>query len=426
MRCADVHGEHRYDVVAAQPAALHDALVELQRLTERLRRDCPWDRAQTEQTIVPHTIEEAYEVADAALAGDDAKLLDELGDLLFQTYFLAQLLSERRAGDLEQVARGAHAKLVARHPHVFGDAEADSAGRVRENWERLKVEQEGRAGVFHDVPENLPALLLARKAQRRAAAVGFDYPDLAGALGDVDEELSELRREIRAEPAAEHAPDPGAAAELGDLLFACVNVARRLNADPELELRAATERFRARVERAERLAAADGVAWSELPLSEQDRWFERAKSIGMSEIRDVRGRLVLDSRGNPTVEVDVRLESGAFGRAAVPSGASTGVHEAVELRDGGAAWGGKGTTAAVANVNGVLRAAVLGTGRAGPGRRRRRPDRAATARRTRAGSAPTRSSASRSPNAKAPRPTPASRSTATSAATARARCPCRC
>ena len=263
--------------MAAQPAALHDALVELQRLTERLRRDCPWDRAQTEQTIVPHTIEEAYEVADAALAGDDAKLLDELGDLLFQTYFLAQLLSERGAGDLEQAARGAHAKLVARHPHVFGDAEADSAGRVRENWERLKVEQEGRAGVFHDVPENLPALLLARKAQRRAAAVGFDYPDLAGALGDLDEELSELRAEIKAEPAAEHAPDAGAAAELGDLLFACVNVARRLNADPELELRAATERFRARVEQAERLAAADGVAWAELPLSEQDRWFERAK-----------------------------------------------------------------------------------------------------------------------------------------------------
>ena len=101
-----------------------------------------------------------------------------------------------------------HAKLVARHPHVFGDAEADTAGRVRENWERLKVEQEGREGVFHDVPETLPALLLARKVQRRAAAVGFDYPDLAGALGDLDEELPELRGEIRAEPAAEHEPDP--------------------------------------------------------------------------------------------------------------------------------------------------------------------------------------------------------------------------
>src|SRR4051812_29816436 len=145
---------------------LADALLELQELTERLRRDCPWDREQTAKTIVPHTVEEAYEVADAALAGDDAKLLDELGDLLFQTYFLALLLQERGAGDLEGVARGIHAKLVARHPHVFGEAEAGTPGLVRENWERLKVEQEQRQGVFHDVPRSLPALLHARKVQR--------------------------------------------------------------------------------------------------------------------------------------------------------------------------------------------------------------------------------------------------------------------
>src|SRR5207253_5805984 len=199
--------------------ALADALVELQELTERLRRDCPWDREQTVRTIVPHTVEEAYEVADAALAGDDAKLLDELGDLLFQSYFLALLLSERGAGDLEQVARGIEAKLIARHPHVFGEVEARTAGRVRENWERLKVEQEAREGLFHDVPESLPALLLARKVQRRAAAAGFDYPDVAGALEDLDDELRELRAEL---PPVEES-DPRVAAELGDLLFACVD-----------------------------------------------------------------------------------------------------------------------------------------------------------------------------------------------------------
>ena len=105
--------------------------MELQGLTERLRRDCPWDREQTERTIVPHTVEEAYEVADAALAGDHAKLLDELGDLLFQTYFLALLLEEQGHGNLEQVARTVHAKLVRRHPHVFADAEAATPGRVR-------------------------------------------------------------------------------------------------------------------------------------------------------------------------------------------------------------------------------------------------------------------------------------------------------
>ena len=257
--------------------SLAEALVELQALTERLRRECPWDREQTTKTIVPHTVEEAYEVADAALAGDDAKLLDELGDLLFQSYFLALLLAERGEGDLEAVARGVHAKLVARHPHVFGEVEARTAGRVRENWERIKREQEGREGVFHHVPETLPALLLARKVQRRAASVGFEYPDVAGALEDLDDELRELRTEIRGEPVAETEPDPRVAAELGDLLFACVNVARRLNVDPELELRAATARFRERVEEAERLAAADGRIWTELPLEEQDRYFDRAK-----------------------------------------------------------------------------------------------------------------------------------------------------
>jgi MazG family protein len=259
--------------------SLAEALLDLQRLTERLRRDCPWDREQTAQTIVPHTVEEAYEVADAALAGADEKLLDELGDLLFQVYFLALLLEERGLGDLEQVARTVHTKLVLRHPHVFGAVEARTAGRVRENWERIKRDEEGREGVFHHVPANLPALLYARKVQRRAAAVGFEYPDIAGALADLDDELRELRAELaeRGEPAHELPPDPRQAAELGDLLFAAVNVARRLNVDPELELRRAAHRFVARVEQAEALAATDGRDWAELPLDDQDRYFDRAK-----------------------------------------------------------------------------------------------------------------------------------------------------
>ena len=158
--------------------SLADALVELQALTERLRRECPWDREQTTRTIVPFTVEEAYEVADAAFAGDDAKLLDEVGDLLYQSYFLALLLQERGAGDLEAAARAIQTKLVARHPHVFGDAEAKNAEHVRERWEALKRENEGREGIFHDVPEGLPALSYAQKIQVRARAVGFEYPDL--------------------------------------------------------------------------------------------------------------------------------------------------------------------------------------------------------------------------------------------------------
>ena len=257
--------------------SLEAALLELQQLTERLRRDCPWDREQTAKTIVPHTVEEAYEVADAALAGDDAKLLDEIGDLLFQSFFLAHLLSERGAGNLEDVARNIHAKLVSRHPHVFGDVEAQTAGRVRENWERIKREEEGREGVFHHVPETLPALLHARKVQRRAAAVGFDYPDVAGALRDLEDELHELHEELGDDPAPETEPDARIAAEFGDVLFAAVNVARKLNVDPELELRRATQRFVERVEEAERLAEHDGAEWAKLPLAEQDRYFDLAK-----------------------------------------------------------------------------------------------------------------------------------------------------
>jgi MazG family protein len=258
--------------------SLADALVELQELTERLRRECPWDREQTAETIVPHTVEEAYEVADAALAGDDAKLLDEIGDLLFQSYFLALLLQERGAGDLEAAARAIHAKLVARHPHVFGDAEARTAERVRERWEELKREQEGREGIFHDVPEGLPALLYARKVQSRARAVGFEYPDLAGALADLDDELRELRDELpETDPPHELPPDRALASELGDVLFAVVNVARRLNIDPELELRTASKRFRTRVEAAEAIAAADGKDWTTLPLDEQDAYYDQAK-----------------------------------------------------------------------------------------------------------------------------------------------------
>jgi MazG family protein len=245
------------------------ALTDLQALTERLRRDCPWDREQTTQTIVPHTVEEAYEVADAALAGDDAKLLDELGDLLFQSFFLALLLEERSAGDLESAARLIHEKLVRRHPHVFGDVEADTPARVKQNWERIKREQEGREGIFHDVPEALPALLYARKLQQRAKAVGFEYPDVDGAVADLDDELRELKDDL--------ASPERRAEELGDVLFACVNVARKLDVDPELELRRASQRFRARVEAAERIAAGDGENWSGLQLERQDHYFDRAK-----------------------------------------------------------------------------------------------------------------------------------------------------
>jgi MazG family protein len=255
------------------------SLEDLQTLTERLRRDCPWDREQTTRTIVPHTVEEAYEVADAAIGGDDAKLADELGDLLFQVYFLSLLLAERGGPGLEDVAGAIHDKLVRRHPHVFGEAEARTAGRVRERWEQIKTEQEGRAGIFHDLPESLPALLYARKVQRRAAAIGFEYLDTAGALADLDDEVRELKEAIAeaGELRSETEPPAHVFEEVGDVLFAAVNVARRLNVDPELALRSMTQRFVERVERAERFAADEGKVFAELDLDDQDRYFDRAK-----------------------------------------------------------------------------------------------------------------------------------------------------
>jgi XTP/dITP diphosphohydrolase/tetrapyrrole methylase family protein/MazG family protein/ATP diphosphatase len=249
------------------------ALAELWAVTVRLRRDCPWDREQTAETIVPHTIEEAYEVADVALAGPPGpKLVDELGDLLFQTYFLVLFTRETGAGDLADVADGIRDKLVRRHPHVFGEVEADTSAAVLRNWEAIKREDEGREGIFHDVPGTLPALLAARKLQRRAAAVGFDWESWPEAWPSLLEETAELREVLDAD-----ADDVVVRHEAGDLLFAAVNVLRLAGVDPELALRAAGSRFQARVEAAEALAAADGLDFRVLGLDEQDGYYRRAK-----------------------------------------------------------------------------------------------------------------------------------------------------
>jgi MazG family protein len=177
--------------VSAGGSEIQEALARLDAITRRLRRECPWDREQDERTIVPHTVEEAYELADAAERRDDAKLVDELGDVLFQVHFLALLLEERGVADLGRVADGCSEKLIRRHPHVFGEGSAavGAAGTrgeltstdVLRNWDRIKEGEEGRErGLFAEVPENLPSLLYARKVQRRVASSGFDFPGVEG------------------------------------------------------------------------------------------------------------------------------------------------------------------------------------------------------------------------------------------------------
>ena len=243
------------------------AIAALDELTRRLRRECPWDREQDERSIVPHTVEEAYELAAAAHSGDDAKLLDELGDVLFQVHFLSLLLEERGAGTMTDVAEHVRQKLIRRHPHIFGDVEVEHAGEVLRNWDAIKRTEAGREpGIFGEVPENLPGPLYARKVQRRAASTGFDFDHVP--YDAVRAELDEL------EAAADR---DERFHEVGDVLFAAVNLARKLKVDPELALRAASDRFRGRVEGAEGLAASDGADWNDLGPEAQLAYYARAR-----------------------------------------------------------------------------------------------------------------------------------------------------
>jgi uncharacterized protein YabN with tetrapyrrole methylase and pyrophosphatase domain len=199
-----------------QPGDLAAALTRLDEITRRLRRECPWDREQDERSIVPHTVEEAYELADAAHSGDDAKLIDELGDVLFQVYFLALLLEERGEGSLAGVADHVREKLVRRHPHVFGDREAETAGDVVRNWSEIKREDERGGEIFGEIPDVLPSTLYAKKVLKRAADAGFrlDSPS----------------------------EDPG------ERLLAAVREAVDAGVDPELALRRAADRFKDEVD----------------------------------------------------------------------------------------------------------------------------------------------------------------------------------
>jgi MazG family protein len=255
--------------VSSGSPEIQQALSRLDAITRRLRAQCPWDREQDERTIVPHTLEEAYELADAAHRRDDAKLLDELGDVLFQVHFLALLLEERGAGDLAQVADHCAEKLIRRHPHVFGEAQAETAQEVLRNWDQIKQREPDREpGVFGEVPENLPSPLYARKLQRRAASSGFDFPGIEGPLRSIRDELAELEAASNAEERFH---------ELGDVLFAAVNVARKMHLDPELALRSAADRFRSRVTAGTELAASDGRSWNDLAPEEQLAYYARAR-----------------------------------------------------------------------------------------------------------------------------------------------------
>ncbi|HTY50167.1 MAG TPA: nucleoside triphosphate pyrophosphohydrolase [Steroidobacteraceae bacterium] len=262
-----------------------EALQELLALMRRLRdpeHGCPWDREQTFATIAAYTLEEAYEVLDAIEGGSPAKLRDELGDLLFQVVFHAQMAAERGWFDFEAVAHGIHDKLVRRHPHVFGpDREAAAGAHLYAAWEAQKARERAQdaaargeaAGTLADVPKALPALTRAVKLSRRAARVGFDWTDPRDVRAKVSEELAEVDEAVRAQPSA--TASAHVVEEIGDLLFAISNWGRHLGVDPEAALRAANAKFERRFAVMEERARARGRALSSLSLPEwEDLWSE--------------------------------------------------------------------------------------------------------------------------------------------------------
>ncbi|MGG5808455.1 nucleoside triphosphate pyrophosphohydrolase [Falsiroseomonas sp. CW058] len=254
------------------------ALNRLLDIMARLRAPdgCAWDQAQDFATIAPYTVEEAYEVADAIARGPDfAALLDELGDLLFQVVYHAQMAAELGHFGFAEVAQAISAKMIRRHPHVFGEAEQRSAEGQVAAWEVQKAAERAaraEAGVLAGIPLNLPALTRANKLARRAARVGFDWPDAGAVLDKLEEEAAELRAELPGQDKARQAD------ELGDLLFVVVNLARKLDLDPEACLRAANTKFERRFGAVEAALAAEGRAPGDATLGEMEAAWQAAKA----------------------------------------------------------------------------------------------------------------------------------------------------
>jgi ATP diphosphatase len=256
-----------------------DELRRLLRIMAALRdpaAGCPWDREQSFETIAPYTIEEAYEVADAIARRDWAAVADECGDLLLQVVYYAQMGAEDGRFDFAAIARGIAEKMIRRHPHVFGDEARESAAAQTAAWEAQKAEERANraeTGVLDGIPLALPALTRAAKLTRRAARVGFDWPDAAAVLDKLGEETAELRAELDA------GADPARLAdELGDMLFVLANLARKLDLDPEACLRGANAKFERRFGAIEAALAAQGRSPAEASLAEMEAEWQAAKA----------------------------------------------------------------------------------------------------------------------------------------------------
>ena len=254
------------------PSSEHgDRLLDLVRVMARLRGPggCPWDAEQTHASLARHLLEETHEALDAIDAGDRERLRDELGDVLLQVVFHAQMAADDGVWDVDDVARGIVEKLIRRHPHVFGDVEVEGAAEVLVNWERIKADEKGEQALEDDIPERLPALARAAKVQRRAAGWGFEWRSVDSAIAALREEVDEL---------AAHTDAANAEEELGDVLFATVSVARKLGVDAESALRRTIRGFAERYERFKAIAAERGLDVDAMSESEIRGLFRAARS----------------------------------------------------------------------------------------------------------------------------------------------------
>lgn len=246
---------------------------------------CPWDLKQTFDSLIPYTIEEAYEVAQAIEDKDYTDLKSELGDLLFQVVFYAQLGKEQSLFDFEDVIDGICTKLISRHPHVFSDQKFETEQQIKQNWEQQKAAERqskdsASTSVLDDIPLAIPALSRAYKIQKRAASVGFDWPDVRGALDKVSEEIEEVKVELNLQQDEPHQLNnnlDAIADELGDLFFALTNVTRHLGLNPEQVVKAANNKFEKRFRQVENIATANNVNISQTSLEQLDAWWEQAK-----------------------------------------------------------------------------------------------------------------------------------------------------
>lgn len=264
-------------VVTPDPnrAAKHNAFDRLLTIMDELRENCPWDKKQTMETLRHLTIEETYELSDSILEGNLEEVKKELGDLMLHMVFYARIASEQKAFDIADVLNAICDKLIERHPHIYGDVEANDEATVKANWEKIKLKS-GNKSVLEGVPRTLPALVKAIRIQDKARGVGFDWERKEQVWQKVEEEMQEFKAEFNVPPGDTIGHDK-ATAEFGDLLFSLVNYARFIQIDPEEALERTNKKFIKRFQYLERQSAADGKKMGEMTLAEMDEYWEKAK-----------------------------------------------------------------------------------------------------------------------------------------------------